>query len=554
MRATPNPSPAQSERSREREARGFAAHPSDGPLLEVRALTVEYFSNNGTKCLAVADATFQVGAGEIVGIFGKSGAGKTSLGLALLNLLPAAAKRRATTLRFDNRDLLTLKESEMRSVRGRDISIMFQEPALALNPVMRVGDQIAEVIRAHHKLSSTERRERVCSLLRDVRLDRRRGILEAYPHELSGGERHRVVIAQALACNPSLVIADEPTAGLDAELRLEIVDLIEQLRSKLNCSFLVISHHRDVLARIADRTLKMSAGHLREVSIESLAPSSLRHCATGKNSHAEDSSSRWPLVSICGLSKSYRKRGVLFRSHSCAPVLHDVNLAIPCNSTLALIGPSGSGKSTLARCLALWERPDAGEIVFRGRNVVTLSASEARRLRPRIQLVLQDSAAAVNPNFIAEEIIEEPLLIQDRGTKRERRTELIRLLEEVGLREEMLTRKALEFSAGQRQRLAIARALVLSPELIIFDESTSGLDVETQQQIIALLTRLKVTRNLTYLVISHDLGLVNEIADQVAIMRHGTVISVASVAEAQRAGDLMQPETEPKALASGENK
>jgi peptide/nickel transport system ATP-binding protein len=538
-------------------ARGcFAPHPTDGPLLDVRELRVEYFADDGTECVAVADATFQVRAAQIVGIFGESGAGKTSLGLALLDLLPKTAKRHAIALRFRNRDLLRLKEPEMRSLRGREISIMCQEPALALNPVIPVGDQIAEVIRAHHKLSLKERRERVRELLHNVRLDRRPGIREAYPHELSGGECHRVVIAQALACNPSLVIADEPTAGLDAELRLEVVDLIEQLRTELNLSFLVISHHRDVLARIADRTLEMSGGRLREVSLKSLAPVPVRQSARNKSICAEDSSRRWPLVSIRGLSKSYKKRGVLFRSHLDAPVLREVNLEIPCDSALALIGPSGSGKSTLARCLALWESPDEGEIRFRGRNVLMLSAGEARRVRPRLQLVLQDSAAAFNPNLTAEEIIEEPLLIQDRGTKAERRAEAALLLEEVGLRDEMLTRKALEFSAGQRQRLAIARALVLAPELIIFDESTSGLDAETQRQIIALLTQLKVTRHLTYLVISHDLGLVGEIADHVAIMRHGTVVRVASVGEAQRplAGDLMQPEIEPRALASGESK
>jgi ABC-type glutathione transport system ATPase component len=236
--------------------------------------------------------------------------------------------------------------------------------------------------------------------------------------------------------------------------------------------------------------------------------------------------------------------------------LREINLEIPCNSTLALIGPSGSGKSTLARCLALWESPDQGEIRFRGRNVVKLPSDEMRRVRPRLQLVLQDSAAAFNPNLTAEEIIEEPLLIQDRGTKAERRAEAALLLEEVGLRDEMLTRKALEFSAGQRQRLAIARALVLAPELIIFDESTSGLDAETERQTIALLTRLKVTRHLTYLVISHDLGLVGEIADHVAIMHRGTVVGAAPATEAQRllAGELWQREIEPRALASGESK
>jgi peptide/nickel transport system ATP-binding protein len=500
------------------------------PLLDVQGLTVEYCGREGSKCVAVADVTFEVAAGEIVGIFGESGCGKTTLGLSLLNLLPRSARRTASSLSFLGLDLLKISESEMRRVRGNEISIMYQEPALALNPVLRVGDQIADVIRAHNKMTAKERHERVWELLRNVNLDQRPGIYEAYPHELSGGERHRIVIAQALACHPALVIADEPTAGLDPELKLEIAELIDQLRKELNVSFLLISHDRRLLARIADRMLEMSAGHVQEHTIKQ--PSVLRELDVAHPAEPLRSGSLWrePLVAVRGLTKSYNKRGIRFRSHCSVEVLRGVDLTIGRGSALALVGRSGSGKSTLARCLTFWERPDAGAFFLGGRSVVTASQKETREIAPRLQLVLQDSASAFNPNFTAEQIVEEPLLIQGVAPK-ERKVRVRRMIEEVDLPSEVLSRQALALSGGQRQRLAIARALILQPNLIVFDESTTGLDRETLQQIIDLLIKIKASHNLTYLLISHDLEVINAIADHVAIMHQGRIISTAPIAE-----------------------
>ena len=525
------------------------------PLLDVRALTVEYCGGEGSKCVAVADVTFQVATGEIVGIFGESGCGKTTLGLSLLNLLPSSARRTASTLSFLGRDLLKIGESEMRRIRGNQISIMYQEPALALNPVLRVGDQIADVIRAHKKTTAKERRKRVWELLRNVNLGQRPGIYEAYPHELSGGERHRIVIAQALASHPALIIADEPTAGLDPALKFEIADLMEQLRKDLNVSLLLISHDRRLLARIADRMLEMSAGHVQEHSIKSRQPAVLSelNVAHPAGPLCSDSSSREPLIAVRGLTKSYHEPGVRFRSRSAVEVLRGVDLTIGPGTTLALVGRSGSGKSTLARCLALWERPDAGEVVFAGRSVVTASPNERREIAPRLQLVLQDSASAFNPNFTAEQIVEEPLLIEGINP-RDRKLRVLRMIEEVGLSPEILRRQALDLSGGQRQRLGIARALVLDPKFVIFDEATTGLDSETLQQIIALLIKVKASRNLTYLLISHDLDVVRATADHVAIMHQGRIISIGHTAEALRhlatmfGSDLLEREIEPRAL------
>ena len=499
---------------------------SDESLLHVHDLSVSYHANNGATCAAVSGVELRISAGEIVGIYGASGSGKTTLGLAVLNLLPRTATRSAEAIYFRGQDLQKLSESAMRRIRGKEISIMYQEPALALNPVMRVGDQIAEVIRAHEQLSRKECRERVWDLLRSVCLDQRPRIYQAYPHELSGGECHRIVIAQAVACRPWLVIADEPTAGLDAELKPEIIDLIAQLRTELNVSFLLISHDRKMLTRGADRTLQMSAGCLHEPRVE--ATHVVRSPKAVETAEDHDVT---PLVSIRGLSKTYTKRGLVFRSSPAPQALRDVDLTIPRGCALGLVGPSGSGKSTLARCLALWDVSDAGQILFRGRDITELSAAQLRRIRPQIQLVVQDSAAAFNPNLTAAEIVAEPLLIQGRSAEY-RHKEVQRLFHETGLKEAMLTRKMLEFSGGERQRLAIARALALKPELVIFDESTTGLDDATQEQILALLHDLKQSHDLTYLVISHDLQLIRRVADRVAVMREGTIVSTAPISEA----------------------
>ena len=490
------------------------------PLLDVNDLSVTYYADNGANFVAVLGVEFRISAGEIVGICGASGSGKTTLGLALLKLLPGTATCTARATCFRGRDLQKLNEAEMRQIRGKEISIMYQEPALALNPVMCVGDQIAEVIRAHERISRKDCRERVWDLLRSVCLDQRPRIYEAYPHELSGGECHRIVIAQAVACRPSLVIADEPTAGLDAELKPEIIDLIARLRTELNVAFLLISHDRKMLSRVADRTLEMSAGRLHEARVE--APQIIR---PPKNAQRVENHHATPLIVIRGLSKSYTKRGLFFRSSPAAQAIRDVNLTIPRGCTLGLVGPSGSGKSTLARCLALWDVPDVGQILFRGKDITRLSRAELRRIRPQIQLVMQDSAAAFNPNLTAQEIVEEPLLIQGRSTAEHRQEEVKRLFQETGLKEAMLTRRPIDFSGGERQRLAIARALALKPSVIIFDESMTGLDGGTQQQILALLRELKQLHDLTYVVISHDVELIHQVADRVAVMREGTIIS-----------------------------
>ena len=522
-----------------------------GPVLCVRNLRVTYRQSPKREVPALCDVNFHIARGEIVGVSGPSGSGKTSLGLALLNILPASAIVRADAINFAGKDLLSLSERQMRAIRGKRIAMMHQEAALSLNPVMRVGDQISEVIRAHERCPRRERRAKVVELLRSVGLAEK--TYQSYPHELSGGERHRVVIAQAWACRPALVIADEPTAGLDKELKDELLKLILRFRTEMGISFLAISHDRQVLARIADRTLEMTAGRLRESR-------PCRHTAGTFAANAQSSGlgikedSPEPLLSVHALSRSYAVNQRLFRRHSSSvQALRAVTLSIHRGSSFGLTGPSGSGKSTLAKCIAGWERADSGEILFRGEDLTRLAGRALHRVRPRIQLVLQDSAAAFNPNLTAEEIVEEPLLIQGNG-KKERRALARRLFLETGLDEGMLMRNPLTFSGGQRQRLAIARALILNPELVIFDESMTGLDTGTREQILQLLARVKVARNLTYLLISHDADLLSAAADAIATMRSGELVDVVRCGKCIEPGDAAQFESrfDAKALATGE--
>lgn len=526
------------------------------PVLRVRNLSVQYNNRTGANFVGVRNATFCISHSEIAGLFGPSGSGKTSLGLALANLLPSSAIRSADSIELQGDDLLGFNEQQMRSVRGQRISIMYQEPALSLNPLMLVGQQISEIIRAHGECKRLERRARALELLRSVGLGD--ATYDSYPHELSGGERHRVVIAQALACRPALVIADEPTAGLDPKLKAEVLKLIVRFRNEMGISFLVISHDRQMLSQISDRMLEMNHGCLSEsqqayreiahtVTTDHPAPGTGREVDSGE-----------PLLSVHGLSKSFGKHNGLFTRRSLSvPALRDVSLTIWSGSCFGLTGPSGSGKSSLARCIAGWESPDSGQIFFHGSDLTRARSSARNADRFRIQLVLQDSASALNPNLTAEEIVAEPLLIQQQSNKQQRRAAVKRLFLETGLDEEMLRRKPLTFSGGQRQRLAIARALILNPELVIFDESTTGLDFETQEQILRLLMRLKAARNLTYILISHDASLLSVAADRVATMQNGTIANLSRCSEPSQpfldvlgTGDPIEAGT--KAFATGE--
>lgn len=487
-------------------------------LLHVRELTVRY--RGDTRVAPAVDrVSFEVAPGEILGIQGRSGCGKTSTALAILRLLPKSAEVGGSVL-FRGSDLLKLLESELRRVRGNQISIIYQEPAIALNPVMRICDQIQEVLRAHTRGSAQERKRGVDEILARVRLSPER-FARAYPHELSGGERHRVVLALALVCRPSLVIADEPTAGLDSTLKLEIVELIAELREELRTAFLLISHDGEVISRLADRKLEFtddSADILQRGStarsISSSAPARIQ----------SDSRGEGPLLVARRLSKRFTRRGLFVRNRSETQALDSVDITIESGKIVGLVGASGSGKSTLAKCLALLEQPDAGEIRLGQCNLLALPNRELSRARCRIQYVPQDPASALNPRFSAAEAVEEPLLIQGKGTQEERRRLALSWMESVGLEPATANRSCQQFSGGQKQRLVVARALALDPKLLIYDESLSGLDPQTKLEMVELIRSLKARLGISQLLISHDRDLVNDLADSVLTISHGRIV------------------------------
>jgi ABC-type glutathione transport system ATPase component len=488
-------------------------------LLEVRELTISY-NQRRVSAPVLQNLSFDLASGEVLGIEGPSGCGKTSLALAVLKLLPPSASV-AGQANFAGSDLLSMSEGQLRRIRGEKISIIYQEPALALNPVLRVGDQIEEVLRAHRTLSTENRKQQVRKMLDIVGLGSTR-FYPAYPHELSGGECHRVVLAQALICGPSLVIADEPTAGLDACLKTQILDVIDQIRKEFGTAFLLISHDRKVIQRLADRRLFLADNN---AASSRKAPAEIAHRASPRDTDMLLSNSRSiPLIETRALGKRYTGRNVFGTVVSETQALDGVDLKIKPASICALIGASGSGKSTLASCLALLESVDSGEIWLQGQQISASQKSCVRQWRRRIQLVHQDPSSALNPRFSAAQAIEEPLAIAGVKSKRKRREQALMLMEQVGLNPFAGDRSCHDFSGGQKQRIAIARALSLNPQLLILDESLSGVDSETRDQLLELILRLKNTLRISFLLISHDLDQVAASADFVAVMHQGSIV------------------------------
>jgi peptide/nickel transport system ATP-binding protein len=486
--------------------------PTSAPLLDIQALTVEYSLRPRPS---VDGVTFRIDEGEIVGLAGESGCGKTSAALAVLGLLPTSA-RVGGSIRLRGRELVGLPETALRGIRGREISIVFQEPELALNPVLRVGDQIAEVRRAHHRGTVEEARSHGLRLLRDVGFEADAArIFAAYPHQLSGGQQQRAVIAQALACRPSLVIADEPCASLDATTQAEILSLVRDLNQRFGTAFLIISHDRRVLDSVAGRVIRMSSGRLVDAPAPPVVVQSSRRIA------AEETTT---LAEVTNLSKTYVQWRRFGGTATTVAALDNVCLTIPKGRTVALVGRSGSGKSTLARCLVRLEQPDSGEVRFEGEDLIRLNDKALGPYRRRIQLIQQDPTAALNPRFTAAEIIEEPLLVQRIGTRQARRQRARDLMARVGLSPRRAGSPPHEFSGGERQRLAIARALAPGPSLVVLDEAFSGLDGVTCAGIIDLLRRLQEEEHLAYLCIAHDLTLVRDIADDVAVLAAGRIV------------------------------
>lgn len=494
-------------------------------LLKVTNLSVNFPG----RPPVVDGVSLSIDAGEIVGLSGPSGCGKTTLALSLMGLLPEDTQV-SGSISFDGRELRGMREEDLESIRGARIGLVFQESALALNPVLTAGAQIVEVVRAHAHCSHQEAVERARQVLADVGFgDERDRIFSAYPHELSGGQRQRILIAQAVVCRPALVIADEPVASLDFDSRAEVLALLRSLNEQSGTSFLLIAHSPEVLASTADRVIDMRAGTLTEAAAR---PVRLKPAATEKSvafppasrgSSVDRRGSREALLEITGLTKTYRRRRLLGKAEPAVEALKGADLSIARGTILGLAGRSGCGKSTLARCVASLETADAGQIRIEGTDIARLRGRALLPYRNDVQVIFQDSAAALNPRFTALDVVSEAMVIQDIGSDADRRDVAAALMAMVGLAPDRLSSRPIEFSGGERQRLAIARALVSSPRVLILDETFSGLDLATRERIMKLLLELKTTQGLTYVCISHDMDLLTSFATEIAVMHDGRI-------------------------------
>jgi len=503
------------------------------PLLEVRGLHTEFTTGAGLV-RAVDGISYTVEQGETVAIVGESGSGKSVSAGAIMGLLPPALKVIGGSIGFEGRDLLRLEPQAMRLLRGSRLGMIFQEPMTALNPLMRVGEQIAEVLKVHGVRGSAGR---VRELIEAVQLPDPERIVRSYPHLLSGGQRQRVMIAMALALEPAVLIADEPTTALDVTTQMQILGLIKEIQSRRGMGVLFITHDFGVVAEIADRVAVMQHGRIVEAGPAAQVLNAPQHSYTQaliaavphRARAVEAPATGRPVLELIGLRKSYWRGGGLFVPRVRVPAVQDADLVLRKGETLGLVGESGSGKSTLARCIVNLVQPEEGAIRFHDTDLRRLMRRHWKPFRKRIQMVFQDPFASLNPRRRVGDIIAEGPVAHGmaRAAALRRADELLALVQlDAGAAE----RFPHEFSGGQRQRIGIARALALEPELLIADEPVSALDVSVQAQILALLEDLRQRLGLTMLFITHDLRVAAQVCDTVAVMQRGKVVEHGEVA------------------------
>jgi microcin C transport system ATP-binding protein len=507
-------------------------------LLEVDDLAVS-FDVGGRMVEAVRGLSFSIDRGETLALVGESGSGKSVTALSVLQLLPyPAARHPSGRIRFDGQDLLGAPEETLRKIRGNRVAMIFQEPMTSLNPLHRVEKQIGETLRLHRAMSEDAARKRSLELLARVGLVDPEKRLASFPHELSGGQRQRVMIAMALANEPDLLIADEPTTALDVTIQAQILALLRELKAESGMSLLLITHDLGIVRKMADRICVMNGGRIVEQAparqiFESPQHPYTRHLLAAEPGGAPEAPPADAPVAMYGRHVRVWfpvKRGVLRRTVDHIKAVDGVTLAVREGETVGVVGESGSGKTTLAMALLRLER-STGEIAFFGRDIQGLQFSETRPLRREMQVVFQDPFASLSPRLSVGRIVEEGLRIHGPGYAAEREERVVEILREVGLDPESRHRYPHEFSGGQRQRIAIARAMVLRPRFVVLDEPTSALDVSVQAQIVELLRELQRRHGLAYLFISHDLRVVRAMAHQVIVLRGGRVVEQGPAAE-----------------------
>ncbi|MCR9110703.1 MAG: ABC transporter ATP-binding protein [Rhodobacteraceae bacterium] len=497
--------------------------------------------------LAVKDVSFTLDKGEILCIVGESGSGKSMSANALMGLLPEGVTPAGGSITFEGRNLLDLSEDEMLALRGRDISMIFQEPLSALNPLMRIGDQIAEVFEAHNLLTPSERSKRALELLHEVGLPDPESTIRAYPFQLSGGQRQRVVIAMALALEPKILIADEPTTALDVTTQAQILELIEELRRNHGMAVLFITHDFGVVADIADRVIVMQHGEVVEAGEAETVLLNPTHSYTralldaipGLSFRETTQANDTAILSVRDLSMTFTSRtGGFFKKPRVVKAVQDATFDLYQGETIGIVGESGSGKSTLGRCLVRLLNPEKGVVEIGGQDISKITGSALRQHRRRIQMVFQDPYSSLNPRSRIGTILTEGQIAYgtDKATARKRARELLTL---VGLDPSAMDRFPHEFSGGQRQRVGIARALALDPEVIIADEAVSALDVSIQAQVLDLLADLRDRLNLSMIFITHDLRVAAQVCDRIIVMQRGKMVEFGPSSQV-----LSSPQTE----------
>ncbi len=494
------------------------------------------------RSYAVDDVSYSLAPQEILCLVGESGSGKSLTARAIMGLLPEPyVHYEKGKIVFQGEDLTKVTPERMRQVRGGEISMIFQEPMTALNPVMRIGDQIDEVIRFHEKQSRRERRARALNLLDDVHLPDPPRIMSAYPHELSGGQRQRAMIAMALALEPKVLIADEPTTALDVTTQAQILRLIKELQASHDTGVLFITHDFGVVADIADRVAVMQHGKIVEIGTVDKVLNAPEHPYTQALTNAVPSLipravkavNEKPILQVNELVKTYRSGNRWFGLGKTPKQVHacdHVNVSLNEGETLGIVGESGSGKSTLARCIVRLHSSDSGEIRYRGTDLCTLDRAGMRPYRSKIQMVFQDPYASLNPRATVGRIITEgPIILGETRTAAESRAR--EMLELVGLDSRAYERYPHEFSGGQRQRIGLARALALKPEILVADEPVSALDVSIQAQVLDLLADIRERLRLSMVFITHDLRVAAQVCDRIAVMRLGKVVEQGPTAQ-----------------------
>ncbi|EMC1588347.1 MULTISPECIES: ABC transporter ATP-binding protein [Acinetobacter] len=540
------------------------------PLLHIENLRVSFKGEDKQYIETVKGISFDIPTNTTVALVGESGSGKSVTSLATMGLLPVGQSKidEKSKIIFEGKDLLGLSRTEMRKICGKDIAMIFQEPMSSLNPVFTVGNQIAEVLCLHMGMSRKQARQRVLELLKEVGIPSPETKIDAYPNQLSGGQQQRVMIAMAIACEPKLLIADEPTTALDVTIQKQIIDLLESLRQRRQMSMLFITHDLALVGEIADQVIVMRHGEIREQGTAEQVLEQPKDVYTRALLYCRPQMSQRPyrlpvtsdfmrqennilveqsfdvseiperkrglngdehiILEVKDLKKSFYSRKGLFGKEEFQAV-KGVSFKLAKGKTLGLVGESGSGKTTVGLLLMRLHQASGGQALIEGKDILSLTEKEFAKYQRKIQIIFQNPYASLNPRFTIGQILLEPMQIHGIGKDdAERKQIALGLLERVNLPEQAYYRYPYEFSGGQRQRIAIARCLTLKPEILICDESVSALDVSVQAQVLNLLQDLQDEFGLSYIFISHDLSVVKYISDQVMVMNHGEVVEIAN--------------------------